>query len=693
MLAFVPLQMQLSLVEAERCSLLGLCTTVSKASRQAPAQQLARAVGRFDCREDPMTTDVVLSDGAELWRALASRAGLQPTTYDDDVITDVRLALGLPGSVDIELALMQAGTPAAAVLDAVLAALSPFAQMMIDLLALYERAGASSAAGDNLRIEYDFAEGGDTLAFDLSWFRDAARRWRSVTGPVPVVEATVGDLWAFEAALRPGRERLQAAPAVTPLTEMYDRGLPWVAEVPQPPVTGAAELDRVLEEVHEFAGVVLELSRRHSTGPESLRGSWDQGRLDDSVDPMGSESGSLSPLAFLHSDRWLETVASDLLALAGVARRRPKDCQQIAESVAASLAGVPRGVQLREQRVQELFELLSLPVWGRRHELYSAWLLTLILDALPEEDVVVHVSNGRLVFAFSGTHVASVNSGKGRLELWAELRHPYATPIGKGRRRAIQPDYTLAAAPITMHDCAVLVVEAKQYLSGKKRNFLDALTDYVGGHQRAQVVLANYGSIPVSVTERRIDRALPLAHVRPGNDGPCVAFKLAVAAAVPPPERASEGAPQTRPPTEDVRSDATPRVAALVTLEWARGGDLDLHLVQQPAGTITSYRTIGLTESGRTVELWNDDRTGPGRENALVLSGAGQVQIWVNRFSSEVRLPECEAQVSITRRRATQLVERCPRWVADDPWWFVGVLDEDGTFQHAADVVRPSPPG
>ncbi|HEY5247652.1 MAG TPA: hypothetical protein VIJ15_04250, partial [Dermatophilaceae bacterium] len=158
-----------------------------------------------------------------------------------------------------------------------------------------------------------------------------------------------------------------------------------------------------------------------------------------------------------------------------------------------ALSSIPTVEVPQRQLIDELLDVLSLPAWGKRYELYSVWLLTLIVDGVGRKNCTSHLDGGVLSFSFAGSHLASIEAAGGRLELWAELRHPYASPLGKGRKQAVQPDYTLTRPPFSAATSAVLVVAANRYARPSRKGFCEALVDYTGAHVSANVVLANYG--------------------------------------------------------------------------------------------------------------------------------------------------------------------------------------------------------
>lgn len=141
-------------------------------------------------------------------------------------------------------------------------------------------------------------------------------------------------------------------------------------------------------------------------------------------------------------------------------------------------------------------EFLKLPVWKKRYEVYSIWVFTKIVSAFPEENVCFYVKNGCLVFPFSGACLASVNLNQKIYDIWTELRTDAIGKLkGRGRFKAIQPDYSIICGePHRILD-TVVVVECKQYKRAGIRNFSNAIEDYAANRPNAIVLLTDYGEV------------------------------------------------------------------------------------------------------------------------------------------------------------------------------------------------------
>jgi hypothetical protein len=216
--------------------------------------------------------------------------------------------------------------------------------------------------------------------------------------------------------------------------------------------------------------------------------------------------GNWSPriLRGIDSDHWAGSLARGAYHKAEqISEMSSPERQQAADKLRNQIedvfSKVPRLQVTGETIVRHLEEFLNLPIWKHRHELYSVWISTQILNALDRMSTRIHQVNGNLIFSFSGTHLATSDAFEPRLHVWAELRSPLIGPIGKSRKSAIQPDYSLITDPVTSPEASILEVECKQYIRPSVANFSAALLDYAKGRPNVHVILVNYGPANQSI--------------------------------------------------------------------------------------------------------------------------------------------------------------------------------------------------
>jgi hypothetical protein len=347
--------------------------------------------------------------------------------------------------------------------------------------------------------------------------------------------------------------------------------------------------------------------------------------------------------------------------------------------------------------VQQLLEFLSLPIWQRRHELYSAWVSTQILDAIPAEPVRIHTVGDKLVFAFSGTHLATADAYQPRLHVWAELRSPLEDPIGKSRSASIQPDYTLVTDPITSPEASILEVECKQYRRPSVRNFSDALTDYARGRPNAIVVLVNYGVTGEASSEnilRRVDlsvreRTFLIGNLRPGSIQAQEDFRQLIQQAI------AKRYPLPLPPAQPIQivgqAQIDLREPARASLSWqAEPSDLDLCLRIDLSSKVyeINYSYTGSRQAEPWSELDADIQKGAGTETIYIDQWMdGSYHFFVHNYSKERILAGCGAELHLTNG-SNKWEYVCPA-EGNGEWWSVVKVDgHTGEMQVIDQIVE-----
>jgi len=144
--------------------------------------------------------------------------------------------------------------------------------------------------------------------------------------------------------------------------------------------------------------------------------------------------------------------------------------------------------------IADLQAYLSLPVWRKRHELYAVWIATEIVNALPDHVCQIHHEDGKIVFAFRETLLATVKSSWPIVRLISERRVPLDAPVGKGRSGNVQPDYGLWRHEAGVETCG-LIIEVKHYKRSASSSFGHVLADYSRAFPKANVYLVNHGPI------------------------------------------------------------------------------------------------------------------------------------------------------------------------------------------------------
>ncbi|MFI7431890.1 hypothetical protein ACIBPB_33500 [Micromonospora sp. NPDC049836] len=598
-----------------------------------------------------------IDSAADLWRRLCGLGQLRPRDYDADIVQRVRTEFDLAPGRDVARGLDRMGVQAEALVRVLLRDLQPFAMMMADLLSLYERIAATSATSDSLRIVYEFSEG-DRLDVLLSAFQEQVRVTQSSIESVLQLEITYEQLWTF-----PFAYHISDVPSgLEAWAATYAAGF-WPDGLPAPAPTGDPSLDAVSAEAMTVLHAYLDRARSLAPDRPSL---WFS--LSDAL-PADADLVRSSD-----AEHWLP---SHLFGLHGEVARAAEDPSHGTWIVARlrewldDLDWRPVDVEVLREAVETM---LALPIWGRRHEFYSAWLVTEFDKALPGR-LTFRVREGVLAFPFRATPVAGMDSAAGPVELWSELRSPYHSPISASRKNGIQPDYRFLAGRDPQRE-TLLVVEAKQYLRPAAKNPGQALADYSGGLPKAVVILAAYGPVSRSaityVPQSRRHRTHVQEYVRPGAVG-CSSFRQQIAAALPPPK------PKLTAPQATLELSWDPEVP-----------DLDLHAhIATGDGEQHVYHAQKVSEY---VELVKDVLDGEEPERMIIRQGRDgrhpPVDIEVRAYTPGVALAGARPSLSVPTDRGPILVRLPASAPATARTWLALSIDVDGTIVVHHDFVQ-----
>lgn len=630
----------------------------------------------------------MFSTGAELWREWERTGALRPQHYDRDVADRVRAALGSPLSNDLtvaELLAAKAWSPRD-LIHALAPLVNSFVGMMRDLLALLNRVGATAGTGENLRLVYEFAEG-DVIDESLANLRETVQRVENVMAMMPSLTFRRDHAWSS-----PIRNAGSLAHAAA-LLGVDDGDLAhwrFANGLPSPAPTGRVRVDEVVQRYVNVLHAVLDrLALRGDDVAEV--GDWLRATRHD------REANDID-LAEAATDFWVLSEVAAVHRFVDEVRGGSRVADEILDGIQGWLAGFQSDVYeatMVECLVEELTDVLSLPAWGRRHELYSAWVASQIDQALERSRLEFVVTDGALRFPFRPTLLARLDppSGpstpSGGIEFWCEVRSSATAPLGEGRKGGIQPDYRFIRTNAEGSE-TVAAIEVKQYLRPANKNPGEALRDYVVGLPSATVLLVAHGPLGARVLDRvpasERHRALVHAHVRVGRPRESAAFRDDIARLFPP----AVEAPLTRIESAAFRDDTTmfaPAVEAPVTrleLRWRRStGDLDLHVLG-PDGEETSWQST----STRHSSLREDAFDGGPEIVDLAAPRSGPLHVWVHLFSKDAAsVRHAGPEVSFVRADGSPLVlvPRTDAPVDEARRWYVGEIDAHGRV-----LVSPS---
>ena len=446
-----------------------------------------------------------LKTAAELWDSLNSNGRLAPRSHDRQFVADLRAQLHIPASQDVGAYLNQQDVEITTFLVAVLNALQPFSMMLTDIYDMFVDGGVSRS-NERLLIEFDFNQG-HKLSFDAGAFRHARNVMENLHGTVAHRAYKPEDLiainWGLRTALADalGMEKVRAAfskPIASDEANTWINNFDWAYDTPVPLPMGAST-DPLTQALLPVATMVEELCRR--TGRYTSQSDLRSARIDS--EPDRSERAPIrqwseSCLAHAQDDH---IARRHLLPMLWYYHQLVPSSHRgvLAEKVNA-LVNAHSDVVAANASYHQLEDLLDLPIWKQRSQLYSVWLVTLIKRELQQagEHFQLMGQNNCLTFAFSPTHIANLHVGNDVLELIAEFRVAAQgiALMGTGRNQNIQPDYSLLQRQANGGHRIIYVLEAKQYARANTRNFNHALRDYAKLNTEALVALANYGPVP-----------------------------------------------------------------------------------------------------------------------------------------------------------------------------------------------------
>jgi len=466
----------------------------------------------------------LLNTSWEIWDFLKEKAGLDVKNYDLHIVEELCKGLSIPlPCKDIKMELQKRNISPELFIGTFLKAIQPYAQMMTDLCVFFYLHGVRRT-NKEMKILFDFGKGPEDLAFDLKHFREILWKYRKISQYVAIYGWNHNTLWSLAGIFR---DFWQYDPQDSNAADwLFNYGEKRKFSLPLPilPATGIEEIDLWLQRIWQVWATVILECRNYGSNRDDLR-KYDHAQQRERPEISEEErkesyefikssqklpdfkEWDVRTLSILDSDRWPESMLRGLFGftekLIGTPRaERMEEAQPTIRQIQKLFSNLPRWEGKREVLIKEFLELLNLPIWNRRHELYQTWVLTQIDKALEDYQRTIHHVNGALILRFSGTHIGTIETERGRIHIWSELRSPLANPLGRGRKGHIQPDYSLTFEPITAPSQTVVAIECKQYRKANPKNFADALIDYARGRPNAKVLLVNYSEIPEKILDR-----------------------------------------------------------------------------------------------------------------------------------------------------------------------------------------------
>lgn len=438
----------------------------------------------------------------DLWKHLCVNAGLElrlkggKPGRDADIEEALKKSLGVPATATSLAAWLAhdvaSPTPRVSIeqlLIAVLKSQSGFALMMQDILNVLIEAGARQST-HILSVEFKFDKVSDPIKATLEQFRESAQRFQRVTELCPKLPDH-NVMWSLSKIIRDF--------SVEPPTSRPDN-FPSVSAIAS---SGNIDVDSLLELVSRLVSDFKALWLKHG---ETRR---EVGHFVNSMNFAGMENDVLRGQLNAATDYWDAGVLAGAQEISRQVLSGKLMAKDALEILNGALKDIEWGSAWVDLAVQELLDILALPTWRRRHELYSVWvgtrLLNVVSNAVP--DMHFHPVNGVLSFEFGGSRLASFNWDSKQFDIWAELRSSLVGRSSK-RKKGIQPDFRVLQTALSKSTNAqtVYVLECKHYLQASRANFVQATSDYARSCPDARVHLVNHGPVNVS----NLTAALPV---------------------------------------------------------------------------------------------------------------------------------------------------------------------------------------
>lgn len=472
----------------------------------------------------------IATTATDAWNLLHSR-GLEVPGRDSDLVQMLRDALvvddGTSGPISFQGAL--AASSLEQFVRAFFDSAAPYVDMLKDILTWFEQAGAKEGP-QGWKLAWD---GGEIP--ELQHFR----QWMAaLAGPIQAVEhpaLSFADCWRLIEKLTPapavtrtrqliGKENYRALPAsIADFAYGYDFDYEAISNLP-PPGAAPAWMHSIWNIIRR---ALTEFSSRDMNRPRALACAkmLNYARTVD-------DGFALDSLCMLETDLWLLS----LVASYGALLDSPADQAVVGAQIEAWFATIPVTTFLAADNIGALTAFLDLPLWGRRHEFFSAWIASKIIDGCGDHDLELLHESGVIALPFKKTELARVQSSRPLRVLFAERRSPLIDPIGDGRLANVQPDFSLWHTSSTDEVCD-LVVEVKHYLSPARKSWTHVFEDYAAAHPRATVVLVNYGkggNAIMDVSPAIRARCKLIGNLRPGHPDSIAQLTDAVRTAVGP---------------------------------------------------------------------------------------------------------------------------------------------------------------
>ena len=622
----------------------------------------------------------------EIWIFLKEKGGIDEANYDFGLINELKYSLKISLEDNFEESLKNYDISNEQFLSVFFKVVQPYSEMLGDLLKLFSELGAKQT-NENISIRFDFGNKLHDFDFNVEEFKDWIEAWENVYGKIKVRQWEISSLWELDRCLRTTNAEINLVipNEVEKWSYEYRQLGIWPEFFLPIPSTDDSAMDLRLSQIWKIWKTVVKESSRYGKNRDALRkfeNTNDEIEFKASHDHNYKSLNEYWPIHILRgldSDFWAGALVIHIHQCAifvknEIKRGNTTFLNQLIESIDDVFGQTTVIEQEANYLVKVIEEFLKLPFWKKRHELYSVWVFSQIYYSLCVFPVKAHVTNNSLKFSFSGSHLATISGKKNNFHLWSELRSSIKKPIGKGRKNAIQPDYSIIGEPITSTDSSILEIACKQYLKPLYKNFSDALNDYAKGRPSANVILVNYGHISDIIFNKvdinYLNRVSAIGSMRPGVKESIDNFKEIIVDTI-------SKYSNIESELENVLTLNSLLGKAKIQLTWDnKPKDLDLHLFLNINNEIQQiyYNSKGTDGDFPYCYLEQDITDGYGSEIITISRWEkGKYFFNINNYSNETKLNESNAKIIlIIDNKEYQF--NCPK-NGNGNWWNVFYID------------------
>ena len=598
-----------------------------------------------------------------LWNEIKKMGRFSDTYYDKSIETDMCKELGIFESEDLY------SVPPEKLLSAFFEVMAPLSLMYEDILNLFVNCNANSSSS-NIEIEFQRTQFNSTR-LNIENFIHAKEILQTVREQQKRILLRKEDIYKLWDLL-PNKSSYQENGIENSLFIVWkkaylDDTARWTnVKLDYETIAMQTSIGDLLLRCYEFWEQLFSYYKLHIPDRKHLHDYFDsKDKLDFDINLIKPEIN----FCLFHILSTLYIIAENYQTFT---KEDKDEIQKKLEDFLSELQTIEIDVAVNKKTWQEF---LSLPVWKKRYEVYSIWVFAKMISVFPSECITYNVQNNTLVFPFSGACLASVKLNERNFDIWTELRtEAIVKPIGQGRKKAIQPDYSILHGDKNNILNTLLVVECKQYKKANIKNFSEALIDYAANRPKAKVLLVDYGDINIDNITSAIEFLLEnrykiYSECRPHN---------------------IEAQNFANDIYKIVNQHANVfmlnnKQSISFTLFWdglKKDCDLDLHLHFKNDETGDEVKSLSYSHKEiNDAEYSGDIQTAPGIEYIIVNRWEkGVYDLWVNNYSKG-KFTDCHPVVLVKSEEITKVISM----VAENPddtlsWWHILKIDTNSNM-------------